>query len=132
MLKKIPFKISINIILTTLFLVTIFHLLVLFQIIPFNIVWGGRLKNTSEMVNFETISLLINSFIIFVVLIKGTYIKPFIPFKIINIILWFLVFIFSANTIGNLLAKTSTETIVFTPLTFILAILCSRLALEKV
>ena len=34
----------------------IFHLLILSQIIPFEIVWGGKLKTTEEMYVFESIS----------------------------------------------------------------------------
>lgn len=40
----------------------VFHCLILCKIIPYNILWGGRLKSDIEMYRFETVSILINCF----------------------------------------------------------------------
>ena len=40
--------------------VSVFHLGILLKIIPYEITWGGRLKDDAEMYVFETISILIN------------------------------------------------------------------------
>lgn len=130
MLKIISFKLAVNAMLILLALVIIFHLLILIQVIPYNIVWAGRLQNVSEMVVFELVSLLINTMLIAVISIKAGYVKSRISPTVINVLLWFMVIVFSLNTIGNLFSKTSFETLAFTPLTFISALLCYRIVRE--
>jgi len=130
MLKRIPFMASINGTLVLLGLIIVFHLLVVFQIIPFTIVWGGRLKNVTEMLRFEMASVFINAFLMATIATKSRYINFNISPKLIAIVLWLFIGLFFLNTIGNLLAKMTFETIVFTPLTFILAILCLRIVME--
>lgn len=126
MIDKIPYRLAIHTTLIILSLVLVFHLLILIQVIPYSIVWAGKLKNVQEMRVFEAISLTINSVLIFFILVHSGYINMKISRKAINYILWFFIVVFSLNTVGNLFAETSFETIVFTPLTFILAILCYR------
>ena len=127
MIKKLPFKFALNSMLALLSLVCVFHLLVITQIIPYTIVWAGKLNSLQEMLVFETVSIIVNIFLICVILSKGNYIKKLLSEKVLIIILWFFVIVFSLNTIGNLFSKTSFETLVFTPLTFISAILCFRI-----
>ncbi|MFZ4544662.1 MAG: hypothetical protein ACOYOA_11465 [Saprospiraceae bacterium] len=103
--------------------VVLFHLLIITQIIPYNIVWAGRLKSITDMLYFESSSLAINLFLILVLLLKGVIIRNSISPRILNSILWFFVGLFAVNTIGNLFAETLFEKIVFTPLTFISAIM---------
>ena len=103
-------------------LATIFHLLILVSVIPFEITWGGRLKTVEEMYVFETISILINSFFIFILLQKGEYIIYSLGKKTVNIVLWIFFSIFVLNTIGNVFAKTNFENF-FAILTLINSIL---------
>lgn len=131
MFTKIPYKLAVHTVLLLLSLILVFHLFVLLQIIPYSIVWGGRLQNVAQMRQFEAVSLSINALIMMVVAIKGEYIKVGVSGKIINGIVWLLAALFALNTLGNLFAKANLETILFTPLTAILAILCIRIALEK-
>ena len=72
----------------------VFHLLVISQIIPFDIVWGGRLDSVDDMLVFESISIVINLIVLAVVVIKGGYLKPLIPMKLVNAILWIMVAVF--------------------------------------
>lgn len=99
----------INILIGITVLATIFHLLILVRVIPYEITWGGRLKTVEEMYVFETFSILINSFFIFILLQKGEYIRYFLGKKAVNIILWIFFTIFVLNTIGNVFAKTNFE-----------------------
>lgn len=112
----------INILIAISILATIFHLLILVRVIPFDITWGGRLKNVEEMYVFETISIFINSFFIFVLLQKGEYIRYFFGKKVVTNILWIFFAIFVLNTIGNVFAKSNFEKL-FTILTLLNAIL---------
>ena len=116
-------KTSLKIMLGLLAAVLLFHLSVLTRIIPYTIVWAGKLNNNKEMYAFESVSILLTSLLITTLLVKGNYVKLKISNKIINAILWIHVLLFSLNTIGNLTAKTFFEKAVFTPLTFVSAIL---------
>lgn len=107
-------------------LVIAFHILILLQIIPFNIAWGGRLKSLQEMYLFESISIALNLFLIWMLLLKVKGGKR----KIIDIILWVFFVIFSLNTIGNLFAKTNFEKY-FSILTLIFAILLLKILRPK-
>jgi hypothetical protein len=99
----------INILIGITVLATIFHLLILVRLIPYEITWGGRLKTVEEMYVFESISILINSFFIFILLQKGEYIRYILGRKTVSIILWIFFTIFVLNTIGNVFAKTNFE-----------------------
>ncbi|TGK24448.1 hypothetical protein EHQ05_16135 [Leptospira yasudae] len=112
-------------------LVTIFHVLVLTGLLPFTIVWGGRLQSREQMIVFELISLTLNSFFIWIALIQNGFFQKAVPPKVVRILLWIMSALFSLNTIGNLLAESSLETRIFTPITFLLAILCAFLAKNR-
>jgi hypothetical protein len=103
--------------------VIVFHILIIIKIIPYEIVWAGRLKSTNEMYVFECVSLLLNMLLLSVLILKGNFIKHKINDKIINGILWFFMLVFALNTVGNLMSKSLFEKVVFTPLTLISAIL---------
>jgi hypothetical protein len=102
-------KTAIKIMLYLIVAVIFFHLSIILSVVPYEITWGGRLKNDSEMYVFEIVSLLINLFLGLVLLIKGEYVKAIIPPKIVNVVLWIFLILFGLNTIGNLVAKTTFE-----------------------
>jgi len=111
-------------------LATLFHLLILIRIIPFEITWGGRLKTVEEMYVFEGLSILINSFFIFLVLQRGEIIGYFMGKTSVNIILWVFFVIFILNTIANLFAKTNFEKL-FSLVTALSAILIWLILRDK-
>ena len=109
MKKWITAKLAGKTLLLLLILLSVFHLLVVFSIIPSSIVWGGQTGNsTSNLVVLELVSLLIT--LVFILII-GVF--------------------FLLNTIGNITSAVIIENLVFGPLTLIMAILALRLALEK-
>ena len=89
--------------------VMLFHFCILLKIIPYEITWGGRLDNDAEMYVFEGISILINLFLCFVLLMKGKYLTEIIPIKIVDVTLWIFLVLFGLNSIGNIFAKTNFE-----------------------
>ena len=115
-------KIAIKTMLYLLVAVILFHLCIMLKIVPYEITWGGRLKNDFQMYIFETISVIINLFLFLILLIKGKYLREFISMKIENITLWIFFILFGLNTIGNILAKTNFEKF-FTLLTLASSIL---------
>ena len=120
----------INFIIALLCVVLLFHFLILTQLIPYDVVWGGKLTSTQQMIGFETISIIVNLVILLIVCLKGQHIRNSISEKVINAILWVFFIIFSLNTFGNLFAESLIERIVFTPLTLLLAI-CFWLILKQ-
>jgi hypothetical protein len=127
MLFKIPFILAARIIMGLGVLVLGFHSLVILEVIPYTIVWGSRLNSYEEMIQYEAVSL---------ILITGLIALTWIKTKnkqnaFVGFLLWAFVGLFAFNTVGNLLSKNLFEMIVFTPLTFILALLCARVAMEK-
>ena len=119
-----------KILLTLLLAVSLFHVLILVKIIPYEITWGGRLKNDSEMYVFETFSLVINLFLMLVLLMKANYVKRIFAMKAINIILWIFVVLFALNTLGNLFAKTTLEKL-FAVTTLLFSILITLILKTK-
>jgi uncharacterized membrane protein len=112
----------IRITLTIVIAVILFHVCILFGIVPYDITWGGRLKSDEEMYVFESISIAINLLLGSVLLIKGNYIKPIIRLRIVNVILWIFFVLFALNTVGNLFAETTLEKS-FSVLTLALSVL---------
>lgn len=112
-------------------LTLIFHLLVLIGFIPYSMVWGGRVNSQSQMIVFETVSIVVNAFFLLVVLLKSGFFKVQLPEKMANGILWVMVVVFLLNTVGNLLSANSLEKTIFTPITLLLAVFSLILVLNK-
>lgn len=123
---KLNARIYLKILLGICFLTLAFHFLILLKIIPYELTWGGKLKNDSEMYVFEFLSITINSFLLYVLLQKGNFVKPIFGPKAFTIILWIFFVIFALNTVGNLFAKTIFEKS-FSILTLINAVLIWRI-----
>lgn len=109
----------------------IFHICVLLQIIPYSIVWGGRLKSKTEMYRFETISILVNLIFLGIILEQAHLLTFGIPQKALTIMLWIMAALFLLNTLGNAVSKNKLEQKLFTPITLLLAILSLILALSS-
>lgn len=109
----------------------VLHFLILLKIIPYNIVWGGRLKSDAEMYRFEIVSILINLFFLFIILVQSSILTIDFPKKTMTIILWFITALFVLNTFGNVRSNNKIEQKLFTPITIILTIFSLILALTN-
>jgi hypothetical protein len=110
--------------------VILFHICIIIKIIPYDITWGGRLQNDTEMYVFEAISILINVFLSWILLMKGNLVKYKFSNQVVNGILWIFFAIFILNTIGNIFAKTFFEKF-FALLTGLSALLIWNILKEK-
>jgi len=128
MKKILPLPFAVNSIVIILSAVILFHFLVVAGIIPSDIVWGGNTANKSELYTMEAVSIALNCFMLSVILVYAGIIKLAVNRKIIIGFIWIMFLLFLLNTVGNLLAKNSLETYIFTPVTFILSIFCLRIA----
>ncbi len=91
---KLPAQNAIKIMLGLLLIVIFFHLLIMIKEIPYEIAWGGRLQNIEQMYMFEALSILINLSLLFILLMKGRYIKSQLREKTLSIVLWFFLILF--------------------------------------
>ena len=129
MIRKINFSYAVKTMIVLILIALAYHLIIITELIPYDAVWGGRLKSIEQMRQFEIFSMAVNLFMLLVILIKGGYIKINIPKLIINTFLWLFAILFAINTFGNLFSVSIWETIIFTPITLISTVLCLRLAL---
>jgi hypothetical protein len=120
-----------NSLLLVLLAIVIFHLLVIVHIIPYQIVWGGRMENRNQIIRLELISIIINLLMMAVVLIKAGLISFSINRRWLRLLFWLMFFFFLLNTLGNLVSLNQVEKFIFTPITLFLAFCSLRLALSK-
>jgi len=111
--------------------VLIFHLLVILKIVPYGIVWVGRLKSEKDMYRFETVSILINLIFLVIILLHAGLLDFNFPTMILTVLLWIMAALFALNTLGNIVSKNRLEQMLFTPLTIISTIFASVLALAN-
>jgi hypothetical protein len=100
---------AIKIFLGLLVVIILLHLSIITKIVPYDITWGGRLQNDTEMYVFESISILINVFLCWILMMKCDLVTYKFPIKVIDLMLWIFFAIFILNTIGNIFAKTFFE-----------------------
>ena len=130
--KLIGVKTAGNLLLLILLLIIFFHILIMAGLVPQNIVWGGRVKTTgSELILSELSAVIVLLFFAWIIAAKAGYNKMIKSRKAMNIGVWIVCFYMVLNTVGNLLSGGRIENWVFAPLTFLMAILSLRLALEK-
>lgn len=105
-------------------IVLIFHTLILTELIPYDKVWAGKLNSVEEMKSFETISILLNAFMLTVLYLKYRKLEQGTTSKVIDILIWIFAGFFVLNTVGNLFSKSIVELILGTLLTLTSAVLC--------
>jgi uncharacterized membrane protein YfcA len=109
----------------------LFHVLVMLGVVPYEVVWGGRVTDNSQLMKLEAVSISIN-ILIFGITVAGIRHRKTGKYHLLyKIFFWLLTILFLLNTLGNLASNNKTEKIIFTPVTFILALLCLKLALVK-
>ena len=94
-------------------------------------VWGGRLKSDNEMYRFETISIVLNLILIFIVLVEAGYINLHLEKRILSFMRWSMLAFFLFNTVSNALSKNKMEQKLFAPLTILMALFSLILTLIK-
>ncbi len=132
MKKLISAKLAGNVLLFSLGLLFIFHVLVLLNVIPADIVWGGQIKGVPEnLVTLESVALLVTAVFILIVAAKTGYLQVGKWSGAINVGVWLIFAYLLLNTLGNLASGISFEKLIFAPITIILALCAFRLAIEK-
>ena len=113
---------------TLLFIFLVLHFIIMLKILPYQMVWGGRLKSDQEMYRFESISIIINLVLLFFIINYSNLLDIGLPTHISRFILWLMTIVFVLNTLGNAVSKNKLEQILFTPLTILMALFSFVLA----
>jgi len=108
----------------------VFHLLILFGLIPDNLVWAGNLKSRRDRIKMEGLSLLILITAATFVGLKMNYLVFYRNQVIIDGSIWGIFILSVLNTIGNLTAKHPIEKYGFGFLTFLMSLMALKLALS--
>ena len=112
-------------------IITTLYLCLLLLTNDTNPLWrGGRITNDSAMYKFESISILMNLFLSWVLLMKGEFVQFKFHVKKVNRFLWIFFGLFILNTVGNIFAKTNFEKL-FALLTGLSAILIWNILKHK-
>lgn len=131
MKKIISAKLAGNVLLVALGLLAIFDVLVLLQVVPSNIVWGGQIQDaSSNLILLEVVALVVTIGFAVIVAAKLRYIGGGKFARAVNVGVWIIFAYMLLNTVGNLASGVSVEKLIFAPITIILALCALRLALE--
>jgi len=132
MKKLISVKLVGNLLLISLGLLVIFDILILLNVLPSNIVWGGQIKDPAANLSvLELIALVVTFIFAIVIAAKMDYIKAGGFKKAVNIGVWIIFAYLILNTLGNIASGVSFENLIFAPITLALAFCAFRLAIEK-
>jgi len=120
-----PSKVAaITILIGLLSVVILLHLAILLQLIPYDIVWAGKIDSLESMYLLETVSLILNGTLMLVLYLKLKHLKQAMPTPVVDAILWIYVVIFGLNSVGNLFSQTLFELIFGTFFTLVMMYLC--------
>ncbi len=123
----LPFHTTLRAMLIIFAVFVVFHVFVIAGMVPGEIVWGGRADG--RLLQFELVSISLLLIFAAVVALRGR-VRQKTPWLLTTIALWIMALLFALNTVGNLLAETTTETLLFTPVTLLLTLGAFRLAIE--
>jgi hypothetical protein len=113
-------------------LMLILNVLILLQVIPSNIALGGQVNaDQSNLLPLEIIAITLTLIFTGIIATKMNLLKSGKSNKFINIGVWVVFAYLILNTLGNFASGVTAETLVFGPLTIVMAFCALRLALEK-
>ena len=110
----------------------ILNVLILLQVIPSNIALGGQVNaDQSNLVQLEIVAITLTLVFTAIVAQKLKLLKIGESKKAVNIGIWIVFAYLILNTLGNFASGVTAETLVFGPLTIVMAFCALRLAIEK-
>ncbi len=130
MRRIIGFRVAANVLLLLFGAALLFQLVVLAGFIPTEMVWGGKLENDEERTVMSLVAIALLLLMIAVVLIRMGRIGRSIH-GVGKWGMWAIVVLFALNTVGNLAAEDLRETLIFTPVTLVAALVAWRVAMGE-
>ncbi len=130
--RKLLSPLNSLIVLIVLFaLVLVFHACVLGGLVPLQYVWGGRITSREDLIQKEAVSILLNAAMLLTCLRHRRLLRKGRSNIFLRIVFGLMAVLFALNTLGNLMAEQSLETVIFTPITVLLTVLSLHVALAK-
>ncbi len=128
MRRILPFRTAATVLLGLFALAIVFQLAVLSGLVPTEMVWGGQLEGDDQRTVMALVAIALLVLMIAIVQIRRGRIGRSIP-AVGKWGMWAIVVLFALNTVGNLVAEDLRETLIFTPVTLVAAMLAWRVAL---
>ena len=120
-----------NLLLSALGALALFHVFVMLRFLPASAVWGGQLNVSKDgLIVLEVVALVVTLLFAVVVALKADYLRVPALKGLAKVGIWVVLGYFVLNVVGNLASASSVETLIFTPITVLLAVLALRLAIE--
>jgi hypothetical protein len=118
---------------TVLFIVIMLvQLLLAAGILPVSMAWGGRQSELTLGLRIGSIvAVVILGFFLYVIRARAGLIGNSPPTTAIKVLSWVITAFMGLNTLGNLTSVSSTERLVFTPITLLLVASCAVVSLSK-
>lgn len=116
---------------TFMVLMITFHLCVISGLLPYDMVWGGRLESRQQMLLFETLSIAANLIVLVFCGLKANVLRWKVDRNVIRVAFWILFGLFLLNAMGNLASENDLEKAMFTPATLLLSASCLVMALHR-
>ncbi|MBK6754358.1 MAG: hypothetical protein IPG69_12390 [Flavobacteriales bacterium] len=129
-MRQIPFRTAAITLLVLFASAIMFQLAVLAGLIPTEMVWGGRLQNEEERTVGALVSIAFLLVFVALVLVRMGHIGRSMP-AAGRWGMWVVCALFALNTVGNLFALDMRETLIFTPVTLVSAVLAARVAMGE-
>lgn len=126
----IPFRTAAVTLLVLFAAAIAFQLVVFAGLIPMEMVWGGRLQNEQERMVGALLSIAFLFVFVALVLVRMGRIGRSMP-VVGKWGMWAVCVLFALNTVGNLFALDLRETLIFTPITLVSAVLAARVAIGE-
>ena len=127
MRRLIPFRAAAITLLLLFGAAALFQFAVLAGLIPIGMVWGGRLQGEDQRIAGALVTISVLVLAARTVRVRMAQSDASVP-AWARWGMWSICAVFALNTIGNLLALDLRETLLFTPVTFIAAVLAARVA----
>lgn len=118
---------------TVLFgIVIVLQLLLALGILPVTMAWGGTQTELTLGLRLASLAtVIILALFAYVIRRRAGLIGDPPPSTLIKVLSWVITAFMVLNTLGNLVSQSTAETIVFAPLTILLAICCFIVSISK-
>ena len=121
-----------KILLSAFGLLLVLHVLIIIQVVPADIVWGGQIEaDGSNLMQLEIVAITLTVFFAGIVFAKIRSLQANKSNILITIGMWVVFAYLVLNTLGNFASGVSAETLFFGPLTIVMVLCAFRLAIEK-
>lgn len=128
--RLISVRVAGHILLVMLGALVIFHILILAGVLPASLVWGGEAQFDSQKISLEVLALIVTGLMIWLVLAKLNYVEAKKLKPKLKMGLWVVAIYLLLNALGNIASSSDQESMIFTPIALLLALLFIRLAVD--